>query len=68
MRNQVEWKSENYRIKETTSIQTGRRDRDTEQAGPTSTCGGLKFRRNILGAKSLTPIPDSQPRVPMPGS
>ena len=40
IRNRVEWKSDNYRIKETTSIQTGRKGRDMEQAGPTSTCGG----------------------------
>ena len=38
--NWVEWKSDNYEIKETTSIQTGRRDGDAEQADPTSTYGG----------------------------
>ena len=53
--NQVEWKSDNYRMKETTSIQTGKRGRDMEWAGPISTCGGLKFRRDILGARSLSP-------------
>lgn len=37
--NQVEWKSHNYRVKETISIQNSRRSRDTEQTGPTSTCG-----------------------------
>ena len=39
VRNQVEWKSDNYGIKETTSIQTGRRGADAEWAGPTPTCG-----------------------------
>ena len=38
IRNGVEWKSDNV-IKETTSIQTGKRGRDMEQAGPTSKCG-----------------------------
>ena len=33
-------KSDNYGIKENTSIQTGRRGADTEQAGPSYTCGG----------------------------
>ena len=33
VRNQVEWKSDNYGIKETTSIQTSRRGGDTEWAG-----------------------------------
>ena len=32
--NQVEWKSDNYGNKEAISIQTGRRGRVTEQAGP----------------------------------
>ena len=40
VRNQVEWKSDNYGIKETTSIQTSRRGGDMEWPGPTSTCGG----------------------------
>ena len=39
-RNQVEWKSDKYRIKETTSIQTGRKGADMERAGPSPTCGG----------------------------
>ena len=39
VRNRVEWKSDNYKIRETTSIQTGRMGRDAEQAGPTLTCG-----------------------------
>ena len=38
IRNQVEWKYDNYGIKETTSIQTGTRGRDAKRAGPTSTC------------------------------
>ena len=37
-RNGVEWKSDNYGIKET--IQTGRRDRDVGWAGPMYMCGG----------------------------
>ena len=37
--NRVEWKSDNYKIRETMSIQTGRMGRDAEQAGPTLTCG-----------------------------
>ena len=40
VRNIIEWKSDNYRIKETTFIQTGRRGTDVEQAGPTSMYGG----------------------------
>ena len=40
LKNQVELKSDNYGIKETTSIQTGRRGTDMEQAGPTLICGG----------------------------
>ena len=39
IRNRGEWKSYNYGIKETTSIQTDRGDRDGEQALPTSICG-----------------------------
>ena len=39
-RNQVEQKSANYKIKETTSIQTGRRGEDAEWAGPTYPSGG----------------------------
>ena len=40
IRNRVEWKSDNYRIKETTFIQTGRRSADAEWAGTTPICGG----------------------------
>ena len=40
IRNQVKWKSDEYRIKETTSIQTSRRGADVEQAGQTPTYGG----------------------------
>ena len=36
--NQVEWKSDKYGIKETTSIQTGRRGTDVEWAGLLNTC------------------------------
>ena len=35
VRNQVEWKADNYRIEETTSIQNGRRGTDMARAGPT---------------------------------
>ena len=40
IRNPVEWKFNNYRIKETTPIQTDRRCGNTEQAGTTSMFGG----------------------------
>ena len=40
VRNQVEWMSDNYRIKETTSIQAGTKGGDAEWTGPTSMCGG----------------------------
>ena len=43
VRNQVEWKSDIYEIKKTTSTQNGRRRGDMERAGPTSTYGGYKF-------------------------
>ena len=36
-RSRVEWKSDNYRIKEVTGTQTGRKGPDTEWAGPTPT-------------------------------
>ena len=49
IRNRMEWKSDNYRIEETTSIQTGRRHADAEQAGPTPV--------DILGARSPRPMP-----------
>ena len=38
--NRVEWKSDNYKIKEITFIQTGRRGRVVEWTGPTSMSGG----------------------------
>ena len=40
VRNEVEWKYDNYRIKETTFIQTHRRGADAEWAGLSPTCGG----------------------------
>ena len=49
---ELELKSDNYRIKETTLIQTYRRGGHIEQAGRTSTCGGWKFGRDISGARS----------------
>ena len=36
VRNQVEWKSDNYGIKETTPFQTGRKGREVEWADPHS--------------------------------
>ena len=58
MRYQVEWKSDDYGINETTSIQTGRRGADTEQASPTPKCGEKKkFKKDISGAKSTSPTP-----------
>ena len=51
---------QNYGIKETTSIQTGRRGGQAEQAGHVSICGGRKFGRDILGARSPTPGPKAQ--------
>ena len=39
-KNQVEWKSDNYGIRETTSIQTGRRTADAEWAGTSPMFGG----------------------------
>ena len=57
-RNCVEWKSDNYRIKETIFIQTSRRGADTEWVVPLShvvdkNSGGM----DILGAKSPRPTP-----------
>ena len=40
IRNQEVWKSDNYGVKGTTSIQTGKRGADMGWAGPTHTCGG----------------------------
>ena len=59
VRNRVEWKSDNYGIKEPTSIQTGRRGRDVEWAGPS---GGISQEQRV-------PVPHKapQPRVPVPG-
>ena len=63
----VGWNSDNYRIKETPSIQTGRRGTDAKQAGPPSMCGGQKFGRDISGTRSPSPTPGSKPKFPMPG-
>ena len=49
--------SDNYGIKEITSIQTGRRGTDVEQAGLSRICGGQKFRRDISGSRSPSPTP-----------
>ena len=38
VKNWVERKSDNYGIKETASMKTGRRGVDTERAGPTPMC------------------------------
>ena len=40
IRNEVKQEPQNYRIKEITSIQIGRRDADVKWAIPTTTCGG----------------------------
>ena len=50
-------KSVKYGIKETTSIHTGRKDADAEWAAPTLTCGGLKCKRFISGARSTSTTP-----------
>ena len=60
------WKCDNYGIKETTSIQTGRRGTDTERAGPTSTCGGLKIQESYLRSRVPAPYQAPLPRVPVP--
>ena len=61
IRNQVEWKSDNDKIKETTSIQTRR-------SGPDAECGmgwslthvwWIKIRRGIWGARSHSLIPEA---------
>ena len=57
IRHQIKKKSDNYRIKEPTAIQTGGRGADVEQAGPSHTCGGQKFRRDVSGVRSLRPTP-----------
>ena len=53
IRNQVEWKSGNYGIKETTSIQTGRRGTDMKQLVPHpcvigKNSGGVSQEQGIL--------------------
>ena len=50
-------KFDNYRIKETTSIHTGRRGGGGKQVGHIPTCGRWKFRRDISGARSPSPTP-----------
>ena len=57
VRNRVEWKSDNYRVKETTSIETGRRGADTEWADLSPMCGGWKFGRVISGESRPRPTP-----------
>ena len=57
----IEKKSDIYEIKETTSVQNGRWDTDMEWAGPSPTCGGKKFRKDILGARSHSPTPGPPP-------
>ena len=49
VRNRGKWKSDNYSIKEVTSIQTGRRGTDREQADPTPT--GIKIMEGYLGSE-----------------
>ena len=63
VRNGLEWKSDNYGIKEITSIQTGRRGGDVERADPTSTWGWRKLQERHVVSE------ESQPhnRTPSPG-
>ena len=61
LRNWVEWKSDSYGIKETTSIETGRRSADVEWACPTPVW--IKIQEGYLGSeKSQIHI-----RPPSPG-
>ena len=56
--NPVDWKSNNYGIKETTSIHTGKKDTDMERAGLTHMCGGQKLRMDTSRARSPSPTAD----------
>ena len=64
IRNQVEWKSDNYRIKETTSIQTGRKDRDTV------TMNGLapQITVGIKSVEETSEVPNSSTQRPRTGT
>ena len=53
IRYKVEWNSDIYGIKETTSIQIGRRGADVEWAGPTLTCGGYEFGSGERSIRTL---------------
>ena len=44
-------KSDNYRTKETTSIQKGKKLSDTEQAGPQTHMGWIKIQEEYLGSE-----------------
>ena len=63
IRNRVEWKSDYYRFKETTSIQTGRRGTGVEWDGAKPMCGWIKTCEGYLKSK------ESQPHIrpPRPG-
>ena len=53
IRNQAEWKSDNYGIEETASIQAARRSAGTEQAGPTPM--SIKIWEASLGSEESQP-------------
>ena len=66
-KNQVEWKSDNYGNKQTTPIQTGRRDRDVKWSGPhphvvDKNLGGVSQEQGVQA-----PHQAPQPGVPVPG-
>ena len=61
MRNKVEWKSNNYRIEETTSSQTGRSGVDEEWSGSTPTW--IKIQEEYLRSEES----QKHIRTPNPG-
>ena len=61
--NRVEWKSDNYGIEETTSIQTGRRGTGMEQDGLSPKVWWIKIRQGCLRSEE----PQAQTRPPSPG-
>ena len=52
---QVEWKSDNYRSKETTTIQTGRRGTDMEYVDPLIYVWWINIREGYLGNEESQP-------------
>ena len=63
----VEWKSENYRIKETTSIQTVGRHADTHGLVPHPCVVGKNSGETSWERDVPAPHKSPQPRVPGPG-